>query len=263
MSNATRQHAVPAIKTVLIVDDDRGTLDTFGFVLRQAGYDVSLAETGHFALDLVRRKNPDIVVCDLRLPDLTALDVARELRQMGIPVPFVVVTGLGDVSSALEAGKLGVAEYLEKPLTSEHLLEAVHRIAGSAGKTNTHVARAQHVIEERHGDPRLTMRAVASAVGVSRQHLGRVLKQELGFTFADLLRKVRVREAQQLLCDASRSIKEIAFRVGFRRPSQFARAFRDDCGISPSEYRNRSLNPRSLIASECADAVSVPPPHSD
>jgi len=100
-----------------------------------------------------------------------------------------------------------------------------------------HAARVQFVIEKKYADPSLGVDAVARLIGISAQHVCRVLKRELGLTFAEVLRDVRLREARRLLRDSSCSMKEIAFRVGFRHPSQFTRAFRDDCGRSPSQFR--------------------------
>jgi AraC-like DNA-binding protein len=104
-----------------------------------------------------------------------------------------------------------------------------------------HAARAQCVIEKKHTDASLSVGAVARIIGISTQHVCRVLKRERGLTFADLLRDVRLREARRLLRESSYSMKEIAFRVGFRHPSQFTRAFASDCGLSPSQYRTREV----------------------
>jgi len=100
-----------------------------------------------------------------------------------------------------------------------------------------HAARALCVIEKKHADASLCVGAVARVIGISSQHVCRVLKRELGLTFADVLRDVRLREARRLLRDSSFSMKEIAFRVGFRHPSQFTRAFKESCGRSPSQFR--------------------------
>lgn len=102
-----------------------------------------------------------------------------------------------------------------------------------------HAARVQFVIDRKFADPSLTVATVARFVGISSQHLCRVLKRERGLTFADLLCDVRLREARRLLRESSFSMKEIAFRVGFRHPSQFTRAFTVNCGVTPSEYRTR------------------------
>ena len=100
-----------------------------------------------------------------------------------------------------------------------------------------HAARVQYVLDRKFADASLTIEAVAGIVGISVQHVCRVLRRERGLTFADLLRDVRLREAQRLLRESSYSMKEIAFRVGFRHPSQFTRAFTGSCGVPPSAYR--------------------------
>jgi len=105
-----------------------------------------------------------------------------------------------------------------------------------------HAARAQYVIEKKYADASLSVGAVARIIGISAQHVCRVLKRERGLTFADLLRDVRLREARRLLRESSCSMKEIAFCVGFRHPSQFTRAFVSDCGLAPSQYRTQELS---------------------
>ena len=104
-----------------------------------------------------------------------------------------------------------------------------------------HAARVQFVVQKKYADPSLTLSAVARAIGISTQHICRVLRRERGLTFAEVLRDVRLREARRLLRESSFSMKEIAFRVGFRHPSQFTRAFTGTCGVSPSQYRTREI----------------------
>ena len=93
-----------------------------------------------------------------------------------------------------------------------------------------HAARVQYVIDKKYADATLTVDTVC-----------RVLRRERGLTFADLLRDVRLQEAQRLLRESSCSMKEIAFRVGFRHPSQFTRAFTGTCGVSPSQFRTQQI----------------------
>ena len=104
-----------------------------------------------------------------------------------------------------------------------------------------HAARVQYVIDRKYADASLTVDSVARLIGISTQHVCRVLRRERGLTFADLLRDVRLQEAQRLLRESSCSMKEIAFRVGFRHPSQFTRAFIGTCGVSPSQFRTQQI----------------------
>jgi AraC-like DNA-binding protein len=103
-----------------------------------------------------------------------------------------------------------------------------------------HAARVAFVIAKKYADPLLSVEKTSRLIGISPQHLCRVLRRERGLTFAEVLRDVRLREARRLLCDSSCSMKEIAFRVGFRHPSQFTRAFTIDSGMSPSQFRTRA-----------------------
>ena len=230
-----------SIADVLVVDADPETRETFRVVLSAADVAVGLAETGAQALRLARQIPPTLVLCDLILPDTTALEVLRAFRRSAIEARFVVVTASGTVASALEAGRLGVADYLEKPVTPQRLLSVVttHGLRRSPVAPDSHAARATRVVETRFAEPSLSLRVVARALGLSPQHVCRILKHHAGLTFANLLRNVRLREARRLLGEPSGSMKAIAYQVGFRHPSQFTRAFRVDCGISPSEYRRR------------------------
>src|SRR4051812_33345623 len=104
-----------------------------------------------------------------------------------------------------------------------------------------HAARAQFVIAKKYADSSLGVEKTARLIGISPQHLCRVLRRERGLTFAEVLRDVRLGEARRLLRESSCSMKEIAFRVGFRHPSQFTRAFTGTCGVSPSEFRAQQI----------------------
>ena len=229
--------------SVLLVDDDIGTIETLGFCLRAERFHVATAGSAAAAIYRAQQRTPDVVVCDLHLPDGSGLDVLRTLRQMGVAAAFIIITGFGDVVSALEAGRMGVRAYVEKPIDASRLVALVHAQTDALKKpesvdtTPSLAARIQQVVKQRYAEPDLSTHAVARAVGVSVPHLCRVIKHQLGMTFTDLLRDIRLQAASQLLAEDSCSIKEIAFRVGFRHPSQFTRAFRTRRGVSPSEFR--------------------------
>jgi transcriptional regulator GlxA family with amidase domain len=99
------------------------------------------------------------------------------------------------------------------------------------------VFRAMHTIENRYIEATLHVSTVAHDLGVSTEHLCRVLKRHTGLTFVTLLRRTRVRAACRLLQTTTLSMKEIACRAGFSSASRFDRDFKSVCGVSPSEYR--------------------------
>jgi two-component system, sensor histidine kinase ChiS len=236
--------------TVLVIDENRATLDTIGRALVDAGFSIVLASTGSEGLRLAAARTIDLVVADLRLPDGTDVEVLKQLRQTLTNVP-VLVTGLASTASAIEAGKLGAVDYIEKPVFTDHLVQVVRAYVPQRPAAPPHqapathdrlrvspqVIRAMHTIEGRYVEADLHVRAVAQELGVSTEHLCRVLKRHTGLTFVTLLRRTRVRAACRLLQTSTLSMKEIATRAGFTSPSRFDRDFKNVCGVSPSTYR--------------------------
>src|SRR5262245_20511695 len=230
--------------TVLVIDENRVMLDTIGHALRGAGFSVALASTGREGLRLARQRAIDLVVADLRLPDVADVGVLKQLRPALAEVP-VIVTGLASTASAIEAGKLGAVDYLEKPVFADHLVQVVRSYVPNPASPATtdvprvspQVIRTMQVIENRYVETTLNVSTVAQDLGVSTEHLCRVLKRHTGLTFVTLLRRTRVRAACRLLQTTTLSMKEIATRAGFSSASRFDRDFKTVCGVSPSEYR--------------------------
>jgi transcriptional regulator GlxA family with amidase domain len=171
----------------------------------------------------------------------------------------VIVTGLVPAPRVIEAGGIGLAAHVEAPVFADHLLEVVRAHArrrtspgtsdgaASTSGTNPQTIRVVRVIEERFAEADLSIRSVAHDLGVSTEHLCRLLKRHTGTTFVAILRRTRVRAARQLLQSTTLSMKQIADRVGFRSASRFDHDFRKICGVSPTEHRIAGL--RSLNAS--------------
>jgi DNA-binding response OmpR family regulator len=115
--------------SVLVVDDDPCTLESFGSILRLAGHEVAVALTGHDALSLAQRSTLDLVLVDRLLPDIDGVEILRQLRRGRVNVPFVLMTAWATEDSELEAARLGAAAYLDKSISVDHLLEIVRTYA--------------------------------------------------------------------------------------------------------------------------------------
>jgi len=110
---------------VLLVEDERSVAKGLEMVMHEEGYDVDLADTGRSALDKFKASEFDLVVADLRLPDIDGMDVIQHVRDKQPRTGVVVITGYPSVSSAVRAVKLGVSDYLRKPFTEDEFLSAV------------------------------------------------------------------------------------------------------------------------------------------
>jgi CheY-like chemotaxis protein len=120
--------------TVLVVDDDASILDTVTAILSGEGYDVVSAASGQEALDAVARKQPLLILLDMRMPIMDGWAVARALRAQGNSVPIVVMTAAE--SAQRWADEVGAEGFLAKPFGLDELLTIVERFRGPEGRTN-------------------------------------------------------------------------------------------------------------------------------
>ncbi|HXP62421.1 MAG TPA: sigma-54 dependent transcriptional regulator [Dongiaceae bacterium] len=110
---------------ILLVEDDPGAASALQKVLQAEGYTVDLAERGDDGLAEARSGSFDLVLTDLKLPGLSGLELAAQLRAHKPKLPIIVMTAHGTTDTAIEATKLGAYEYLVKPFEAEDLLDVV------------------------------------------------------------------------------------------------------------------------------------------
>jgi DNA-binding response OmpR family regulator len=112
-------------ESVLVAEDNRDMRVFVCEVLRGHGFMVMDAYNGWKALQLAESSQPDVLLLDWQLPDITGLDVLRALRMGGCHAPAILMTAFGSEELAIAALRLGVRDYLPKPFTEEDLLKAV------------------------------------------------------------------------------------------------------------------------------------------
>jgi DNA-binding response OmpR family regulator len=112
-------------RAILVIDDDLGTRETFTWVLTAYGFRVTTASSGARGVTVGRSGHFDLMLVDLRLPDISGIEVVRSLQSDGSDVRFVLVSAFMTGPIADEARRLGASSVLEKPLTVEHLMRHV------------------------------------------------------------------------------------------------------------------------------------------
>ena len=112
---------------ILLMEDESSVAQGLQMVLKEEGYGVDLAMTGQGALDTLSQKAFDLLVADLRLPDMDGMDVIKRVKDERPETEVIVITGYGNVPSAVEAIKRGVVEYLPKPFTDDEFKAAVEQ----------------------------------------------------------------------------------------------------------------------------------------
>ena len=114
---------------VLIAEDDTNTHEEWGESLAAWGFRSEIADDGVKALELIGSFNPHILVSDLRMPRKNGLELLREIRELGIHLPAIMISGQGEIPDAVEALKLGAIDYLRKPVDPAHLERVLRNIA--------------------------------------------------------------------------------------------------------------------------------------
>jgi two-component system response regulator PilR (NtrC family) len=126
---------------LLVIDDERSLREFLTILLEQEGYEVTTADTVASGIEAVLKGNFDLVMCDLKLPDGSGLEVLAKARIQQVPSPFIIITAHTTPQHALEALRAGAAEYLSKPFNVEDLKLILEKLLG-AGKAG---AEAQEI----------------------------------------------------------------------------------------------------------------------
>lgn len=118
---------------VHVIDDDSAVRDSIAFLLETADLRVCTHESA-VAFLAASDRAPGCVITDVRMPEMTGIELARRLRDSGSREPVIIITGHADVPLAIEAMHAGVADFIEKPFDDELLLAAIQRVVDKAGE---------------------------------------------------------------------------------------------------------------------------------
>jgi two-component system, LuxR family, response regulator FixJ len=114
-----------AARAVHIIDDDQALRDSLAFLLGSAQLEVRSFDSAKTFLDALPNASVGCVITDIRMPDMSGIDLLRRLKELKVGIPVIVITGHGDVPLAVEAMKIGAADFFEKPFNDDQLLTSV------------------------------------------------------------------------------------------------------------------------------------------
>lgn len=122
-------------KTILVADDESHILNVVSLKLRNAGYRVFTARDGQEALEIALQEQPDLLITDFHMPQLSGLELCMKLKQETSirPIPAIMLTARGYHLEPQDTESSGILRMISKPFSPRHLLAAVEEVIGGAG----------------------------------------------------------------------------------------------------------------------------------
>ncbi|WP_430934621.1 hybrid sensor histidine kinase/response regulator transcription factor [Saccharicrinis sp. 156] len=251
-------------KTLLIVEDNN-ELRSFIKESLSDEYIVIEAENGEEGLEKCKQDNPDLIVSDVMMPKMDGFEMCKTIKE-DVDVshtPIILLTAKTSSEHRVKGYSLGADAYVSKPfdlevlkVRIENLLkkreEARKNFSQKVEVTPTEVATTSmderflakilRIIESKIGDSELTVEELASEYGISKVILNRKLKALTGMTAKVFIRSIRIKRAAQLLTTGRYSVADVTYEVGFSDLKYFRTCFKNEIGLSPSDYKREHAN---------------------
>jgi len=129
--------------TILVIDDEMGILDTLKILLKNSGFQVETAQGGRAGLDMLNASSPDIVLTDVRMPDVGGIEILEKAQELDAELPVILMTAQATLQSAIDAVNQGGFYYIQKPFANDDLVAICRRAAESRAlrSENKHLRR--------------------------------------------------------------------------------------------------------------------------
>lgn len=198
--------------TVFVVDDDSDVRESLTALLQLEGFAVTAVASGTEFLDVFKPHQQGCIILDINLPQISGLDLQQILADRGIDLPIIFLTGYGDVPKATAGLKAGAVDFLEKPVDSDVLIEAIRRAMEIGARRGDEKARQQQLEDlYSHLTPREKEIIVLLARGYSAKQVGRALG--ISHRTAEIH---RARIMEKLGVQSLADLVALAIRIGIR-----------------------------------------------
>jgi two-component system response regulator FixJ len=194
-------------RLVHLIDDDEAIRRSVSFMLRTSDYLVRTYASGVEFLDALATISPGCIVLDVRMPEMDGLEVQARLKELGILLPVVVMTGHGDVGLAVQAMKAGAIDFIEKPFEQATLLAALEQALDQLRQSGQQTVRRDQAQARLQA---LTPREAEVLQGLVRGHPNKTIAYDLGIS----PRTVEIHRANVMTKLDVRSLSD-ALRIAF------------------------------------------------
>ena len=246
-------------RRIMLLVDDNPDVRYFIKSHFNSNFQVLEAENGLEGWNIALKTIPDIIISDVMMPDMDGFEFCRNIRkdERTSHIPIILVTALGSREHEIEGLSQGADDYITKPFdlailqtkvenilsvrqslkqkyTSEMLLQPRNILLSSPDER--FLQKAIEVVENNISDADLDIERFAVEIGVSRMQLYRKLDALTEMTVKEFVRNIRLKRAAQMLVQKKLNISEVAYAVGFKDLSHFRKCFKQEFGMSASDY---------------------------
>lgn len=225
--------------TVLIVDDDKYFRAEFRSIL-EGEYEVLEASDGAEALRLI--SNPhiiDLVLLDVKMPGLQGTEVLKCIKELDPELMIIIFTGYGTRDVIIESLRRHADDFLEKPLKIDLTLQRIRQLlANKQHNIKGIIAKLKYFVEKNF-QKEIGLKQASEIVCLSPKYISKIFKEETGIGFSEYKLRLRIEKAKELMSLQIYNINEIAGKVGYLNVESFVRIFKNQEGMTPSEYKHK------------------------
>ncbi len=240
--------------TLLLVDDNHEVLMILRDIFAK-DYNVLTAYNGQEALEKCNLHFPDLIISDVMMPIMDGLELCSILKKQlhTCFIPVILLTARAQIENQIEGIEIGADAYLSKPFNTKLLKATVRNLIHknetikesnlrpklATQKQETYLPKIEQLVIDNLINYKFSVDHLSMELGWNRTKLYNYVKASTGMTLANYIRKIRLDKAANLLRTSDKRISEICYEVGIDSPSYFTRAFKEQFGVSPSEYAKK------------------------
>lgn len=246
-------------KTKVLVVEDNDDMRNYISKSLMRNFQIIEAANGKEGFDRALEVSPALIITDIMMPIMNGYALTRQIKndQRTSHIPVIILTAKASEESKIEGLKIAADDYLVKPFNIEELLLRVRnaitnrqRLRDKFQKCITvnpseitatsldeqFLTKALQIIENHITESEFSVDDFCNEIGISKTHVYRKLKALTDQSFTEFMRSIRLKRAASLLLKRSGNLTEIAYQTGFSNLSYFSRSFKEQYGVSPSEY---------------------------
>ena len=243
--------------TVAIIEDDPDMLDQIRESVGKYFRTVSYTE-GQKALNEIAEHKPDLILCDVMLPDINGFEIVRQLRadDKSRNIPIIMLTALDGDDQLLRGYKAGADDYMVKPCNFELLVLRITQLIkwysrmknanDTDGSTPQPIItdeadqrfreKMETIVAQHMSDSEFNVDTLAAMLKMGRTKFYGKMKEFTGMSPNTYLQTERLKKAAELLIEGDLNVTEISYKVGFQSPTYFYKCFKEKYGVPPSKY---------------------------